>query len=894
VPPPARGEIAPSNRILPAPSGDPTAARAIADTKAEATRFVTANMGDFSGKLDMTHMPNTDVMETPRGLKASLLQVADDNKARIEAARGGTIPDEHLIGLAQDLSLNQDVVHQAIAHEFGNDPARLPSVVVAARMIEQNNLGNLYALSAKIADGSASPAEMVEWHQNSQLFLQYREQLSGAAAVSGRTQRAFGIRVGMPSELPPEVTEHVASVLRQNNPDMQATAQAIRLAGTPQGIASIVSGMAGRSVMSRIGSLSWNMLQRVFINGILSGPPTWARILIGNNLNLLMNSGDLFASGIGRGMYGWATHMRGFPSGEEGAMLQDAIADMHGIISGTADAFRVAGRVLRTGQSMDNVLRSGEGASRQAQATLAGTFPETQGTWFGQLLHGIDRAIDFPGHLIASIDDFTKTLAYRGYMTRTSLREVQSRIAAGSLRPGDASQAMVELMQNPSEEMQQAAEAWAHRITFQSPFAEGGPGEKFQKFLSAAPPFRFIFPFMRTATNIFKQSQVERTPLAVLSARLRNQVAAGGAEGAQALARVTTGVGMMSMFAWMAVHDRITGTPPKDAKQRMAWEADGRKPNSVRITNPFTGQDTWRDYSMFEPVATLMSTVADVVALQSYIYHDNDTDSMMPHDNQINDIVAHIAASVIENTGNKTFMQGAAAASEMYNDPERAFSMWGDQMVANMMPFSGATKFVRNEQDPYMRQAFTMIDKIRDQLPTAGALKGSKTLPARLDFFGEARDSRTGNSILGPLSPMPGSEGHSDDITDEIKDLMTQTRTVPITMPSKQLAYLGSAQGLQDGQGMRLTPEEYNEYTTSARRDPVFNNGTQTFRERLDQLMNSNTYQAAAPGERVELIRNVQHNADKLGAKALWENNQDFRERMMEWTDNANRLKFNK
>lgn len=899
APPPAPGTIAPANRLLPAepPIPYPTPeikASAEAMARAHAERFVRANMADFGDRLNMTHMPNTDVMASPDKVKASILQVADDNAHLIETARGGTVTDEQLIGLAQDLAINQDSVRQAMTTEFGNDPARLASVALAARMIEQHQTGQLLGLTSRIADGAGTDADLVQFQQQMQQFIQYRTALSGAAAVSGRTQRAFGIAVGLPGELPPEVLEHISNVISRNNPDIQATAAAIRLAGTPAGIANIVGGMADIPVWRRMGMATSGLIQRVFFNGILSGPSTWFKIFVGNNINMAANTVDLFAAGIGRGIVGLATHAGEFPTAAEGVLLSDAMANVHGIISSSADALRVAGRVLKTGQSLDEMLRVGEGASVAGRSTTTAIFPGLQDTYLGAVVHGMDTVIDLPGRVIGSIDDFTKTMGYRGYVTMMSLKEVRARLTAGTLREGDAEQIMQDMMKNPSPELQQAAEDWAHRMTFQSPFAEGGAGEKFQNFLTKAPALRLIFPFMRTATNIFKQSLTERTPLAIFSARLRAQIAAGGFEGDLAKSRIATGTAIISMVAWMGIHDRITGDSPKDPKERALWELDGRRANSIRITNPITGKDEWRDYTWFEPMSTIASTVADIVALQAHIAATGDVDSMMPHDAQINDAISHVAASVIQNTGNKTFMQGASAFSEMYTDPQRAFSMWANQMAANMTPFSGLTKFARNEQDPFLRQAFTIIDKLKDQLPTFGGIKGSKTLSARLDIFGEPRGRRAGNSILGPLNPLPSSADKSDELTDEIHDLMHQTRTVPLTMPSHHLAYLGSGKGLQDGQGMRLTPEEYNDYTRAARAEPIFNGGKQTFRERLEQTMNSASYQAASPAVRVGLLAQVQHSADKLGAKSLWDNNPDFRERMIDWTAEVNRLKYNR
>jgi hypothetical protein len=879
--------VAPANKIPPPadPPADPPAAP-VNDVQAAATRFVTANIGDFADKLNTTHMPNVDVMSTPDGVKAAILQVADDNKDAIDVARRGTISDEQLTGLAEDLCLNGDVVKQVLSREFGTTLQR-PEAVLAARMIEQQQMGTLLSLSDKVASGSATSAEIAQWSQTAQLVQQYRTQLSGAQAEWGRAGRGLQIPVGLPAE----VMDHIANVLKQNNPDMQAMAQAIKIAGTPSGIASIVQGSFAYRALVKAPA---NMLQRIFINGILSGPPTWAKIFLGNNLNLALNTFDIAAAGVGRGMVGLAARAGGWLTASEGATVSDAMAHIHGVISGGVDALRVAGHVLKTGQSMDEIAsRAAEDFGKGKIATGPGAIlPEVRDSYFGGIARTVGSAVDMPGRIIGSIDDFTKTLGYRGYLNMMSLKDIRARITNGTLRPGDAAQTMVDMLRNPSEEMAQAAETWAHRMTFQSPWPEGGPGEAFQNWLNKVPAARFIFPFMRTATNIFKQSLIERTPLALFSAQIRAQLAAGGFEADVAKGRIATGTAIGSMLAWMAIHDRITGDAPKDPKARAEWELDGRTPYSVRIPSRGTGKDTWRAYTWAEPMATLAGAVADVVQVQSYIYHTDDAYSMMPEQQRTQDAIAHIMASIIQNTGNKTFMQGAAQFAEMYNDPMRAFAMWGDQMGAAMQPFSGATRFMRNEQDPYLRQAFTLLDKLKDQIPTFGPLKGSKTLPPRLDVFGESRKTASGNSILGPLNPLPGSESKKDDVTDEIQSVMEQTRTVPITMPSKQLALLGNGKGLQDGQGMRLTPSEYYDYVTMSRRDPIFDGNTKTFHQKLADTIATPVYQQATPATRAVMLEAVQNQADKIGRQRLFNENSDFAERMQAWTAEANRLKY--
>ncbi len=861
------------------------------EVQAQARRFMSANLDGLNAEtLNVAHMPNVNVIDSPDSFKAAMLQVASDNRDAINAASRGTVPDAQLLALARDMSTNVDTVRQVLGRAVGEN-LPTPEAAAAARMISNDQIGHLFALSSRVADGTADTADTVAWQQHAQLVRDFMTQLQGAKAEAGRTLRGLGLQI--PGGLPPEVMDHIAQVIRQDNPDMQATAQAIRLAGTPSGIADIVHGM---SVWRRTGKALSSGLQRVFINGILSGPPTWLKIFTGNNFNLALNTADIYAAGVGRGIYGLAARAGGFPTAAEGVQMSDAIAHVHGVISAGADALRVAGRVLKTGQSLDGILRSEEGAALKSGhgAQTLDYLPELDQGYFGHIVRTIDHIIDAPGsRIINGVDEFTKTLGYRGYATMMTLKEIRARLTAGTLKPGEAEAVARDLMQNPSEEMEQAAEAWAHRITFQTPFAEGGGGEALQNLIQKVPVLRFIFPFMRTATNIFKQSMVERTPLAIFSARLRAQIAAGGFEGDLAKSRIVTGTAIGSMLAWMAIHDRITGDAPKDPKERGDWEADGRVPYAVRITNPITGKDEWRQYQWFEPMASVAGAVADIVSLQSYIHNEDGANSLMPHDDMLNDAIANVMASIITNTGNKTFLQGAAKFSEMYNDPKRAFQMWADEMGAAMVPFSGALKFLRNEQDPYMRQAFTLMSKIRDELPTIPGVRGSKTLQPRLDVFGNPIKHYGGNSILGPLNPIPSSPVKHDPVADELQAVMAFTHVVPVTMPAKQLAMLGNGHGLQDGEGMRLTPQEYYEYVKFARNEPIFDGGKLNFHDKLAQVISTPLYQAATPAERVVMLEQVQNQADRIGRQKLFDEDPEFRERMLEWTAEKNRLKYN-
>ena len=277
------------------PPPAPTSPLQVAAT-ANAERFVTANVGDFEGKLNLTHMPNTDTIVAPQGMKAAILQVADDNKDAITTARRGTISKEQMLGMAQDLSVNTDMIKTVLGRELGTQFER-PETVLAARIIGVNVLGEAQAAAEPLLSGKATSADVLEYARKKQLFIDYQTQLQGGLAEQGRGLQVASIPAR--GTLPPEVMDHISSVLRNSDQTLDQQAAALKMASTPVGIANILLG----SMPSRIWQASRSMATRIFVNGILSGPPTWAKIFVGNNFNLAANTFDIAAAGMVRAFY---------------------------------------------------------------------------------------------------------------------------------------------------------------------------------------------------------------------------------------------------------------------------------------------------------------------------------------------------------------------------------------------------------------------------------------------------------------------------------------------------------------------------------------------------------------------------------------------------------------
>ena len=214
--------------------------------------------------------------------------------------------------------------------------------------------------------------------------------------------------------------------------------------------------------MAVCGGGCMGFVNRVFVNGILSSAYTWlSKIAVGNLVNTLTNNLDIgVAAAVGK-----------FMTGEEHVQIGEMVANMHGQISATGDAFRMAYRIVKTGESLGSVVRFTEGAPQDTNRIL----PEINGTTFGKVMNVVDQVINSPGsRFVNAVDSFNQTLAYRGYMERQAYIAVDDALSSGTLKQQDAAAFVTKMMSNPDPAMQQAAEAWATRMSFQDPLGESG------------------------------------------------------------------------------------------------------------------------------------------------------------------------------------------------------------------------------------------------------------------------------------------------------------------------------------------------------------------------------------------------------------------------------------
>jgi hypothetical protein len=274
-------------------------------------------------------------------------------------------------------------------------------------------------------------------------------------------------------------------------------------------------------------------------------------------------------------------------------------------------------------------------------------------------------------------------------------------------------------------------------------------------------------------------------------------------------------------------------------------------------------------------LASVLGATADATTILSHMQPDTETykdDSQLAYS-----AASAIVAGTMNNTGNKAFMQGLAQFIDMLSDPTTKFPAWIKQITPGLVtPFSGALKDIRNISDPYLREAWTINDKIKDGLPGY-----SKDLPYRLGLFGAIREKPAG-SLLGAMSVIPESMQQNNSVVREMQHLVDQTNKVPSTMPSRSV---------DGGAPMPLTAREYSKFVDIARGQPIFEGGTVNYHDRLLDLIDSDVYKEATPLTRVELMKQVQQQADQLGRIELENQDAAYAERLANWLLKVARLK---
>ncbi|HVU21958.1 MAG TPA: hypothetical protein VHE09_14600 [Rhizomicrobium sp.] len=677
---------------------------------------------------------NLQKINAPEDVKDVIRQTAQDNSDFFSERRG-------------EISLAQT---EEMANALGMTPADLSKrkigqafnaeELTAARQLLVQSATEVRDLAAKAVGGT--DADKAAFVEAALRHTTIQEQVAGMTAEAGRALSAFRIQAGDAQ------AANTLGDLLKNMGDADDMAQKITQLDTPQKVS--------RFLMDARNSGTSDKIVEAWINGLLSGPQTHVRNVVSNAVTAIWHIPETYAAAaIGKARQALGSEGEAIPFGEAGARA-------YAMIRGAKEGVIAGAKAFKTEMSSDGLGRVEFARPRaipSATVNVAGKELELGG-----------KQIRLPSRALMAEDEFSKAIARRQEIHGLAYRQATKEGLAGD----DFASRVAELENNPTPEMQEAAQKFAEYQTFQSPLGE--VGQAVMKLSNSSPLMKPVITFVRTPINIYKVTAA-KTPAGLLLKDVRADLS--GANGPiardMALARMTLGTSVGVAALTLAGQGFITGGGPSDPREKALLYATGWQPYSVRIG------ETYYSYTPTEPFSTILGFAADA--------HD----IMAKSGDDVGDVPAAFFGSIVKGLVNKSYLKGAADIIQAIEDPERYGKRYIQNQLTSVIP-NFVTQFARTE-DPVLRETRGLLDAFKAKIPGL-----STTLLPRRDVWGEPI---THDGNLGPdaISPFYESRLKHDPVTQELLTL-----------------------GIYPGQlqrrirGVTLTPEEYDDYQRIAGR----------------------------------------------------------------------------
>ena len=381
--------------------------------------------------------------------------------------------------------------------------------------------------------------------------------------------------------------------------------------------------------------------------------------------------------------------------------IQLGFAQYRGMIHSFRDTWKAVGIALRQGDAVldplartqDNLQIVNGKAVRPISAANLG-FNGRVGT----AIDWIGRAIELPSRLLITSDEFLKQINYRGRLLSNALEntmelglDITSKEGKKNieriLKEGFDENGLANIKNNPINEK---ALQYARESTFTNSLTNGSYlnwGSKIENFLRQSPEFRFIMPFIRTPTNLWRHFSNRIPGFGALTKQNQELWNSGDRRaraevlGRQALGFAGTMYALDVALEYVETKDgmrlpKLTGNGPANFDIKKQWLSLGWQPYSFARQNS-DGTVTYVQYNRMDPRFYVLGIMAD---LKENIANINDEDK--------SDIFGSAFLTVFKNVTNKTYLRGLSDVFEVLAEPTpKNISQFFGGVAGNIIPF---------------------------------------------------------------------------------------------------------------------------------------------------------------------------------------------------------------
>ena len=462
-------------------------------------------------------------------------------------------------------------------------------------------------------------------------------------------------------------------------------------------------------------------LQRVYKNGVLSGPKTPVRAMMGTGTAAFLRP---LSTALGASMKG------------DGATMRASMAGFSAMVEAIPEAFTLFKKNLNsywsgdvaTIQSRYNVITKGD-----EQWNLYTNWIENSGkATFG------DRAVFNIANAVRAMNDSnfltysTKIMgatddAFGLLMARAKGKEKAMREAMDLYNSGKVTEITPQLLKEYENRFYgQIMDADGNIVDDAALFAKkevtlttdlNGFAKKLDAVFESTPWAQPFFLFARTGVNgleltakhlpVFNKLVKENQDILKATADNLENVRHYGITNADELAnaqalikgRVAIGSGIVMLAGIHFMNGNLTGNGPADRRKRQLWIDSGYKPRSIKIGG------TWVSYDSFEPFNLILSSIADV----------GDALKLMGPEWSENQL-QRIAVVVAQGLTSKSYIAGLQQFVDVIGGQQGGISRILAGLVNNQFPMSSLRNELGKLFNPYMKEINSGIgDSIRNR-----------------------------------------------------------------------------------------------------------------------------------------------------------------------------------
>ncbi len=577
-----------------------------------------------------------------------------------------------------------------------------------------------------------------------------------------------------------------------------------------------------------------------YINSILSGTPTFIVNFVGNAYEAFLKPLELAAGAALRG---------------DIKTIRSGFSQYTGMVHTMRDTIRAVGTALKQGDAiLDPMVRTQDNlqiVNGKAIRPISGSNLGFDGK-VGTAIDWLGNISQFPTRLLMGTDELFKQIIYRGRLYSEAIdNTLELQFKLGTKEAKDNIDKIFKNgfdekgMANVKDNDIAARSLESARVgTFQNSLDDGrllNIGKAVETFLKEAPYLRFLAPFVRTPTNLWRNVESRIPVLGAFTKPMRDLWKTGDRRArADVLGRQLFGFSA-SIYAYHLVNQdvtdsegnlypRVTGAGPKDSDLQKLWLQTGWQPYSIAQQNP-DGTITYKQYNRNDPRFSILSIAADIRENQDNI-----------NDEQKQDMFTVAVLSAIKSSGNKSYLRGISDAFDLAENltPE-TFLKYAGKQIGNAIPYQallGQGVPGITEPDKEILQARDFVDEIIKKTPF---IDKTKYLEPRLDLLTGDPIEKTGASVYfnpdGFLSVTQGailvgrkSEVKEDPIRLEIARLKIKAISEP---NQKELKVVN----LIDYKKNNVSAHNY--WISRIGKTTI---GGLTLKERLDQTIESVSY----------------------------------------------------